>query len=678
MTLPLEPDRRQINAFVETLFKYAPNNSYVSLRAFPHKGSGSRISAVRLNGLGLSRLVDAAMENARWAAQSPEPFVFCPPLAAFSNGITARAMDLTAGLALSVELDNDPQQSLATLEKILGPATAVVRSGGVWTAPDGSAHDKLHGHWRLSLPAIGRELIDLTAARRLAAIISGGDKTNVSVVHPIRWPGSWHRKAEPRMCSILRLDPEQEIDLGEALHALEKAHPAAPAPCLDRPPPQTLIAKNPEDVPAWVDAIPNDDVDWDQWNRVGMALWSATNGSPEGLAAFDRWSAKSVGKYKPIETAARWESITASPPDRIGAGTLWRMALDAAPVAAVDEFETVAIGGDTSFGPLTIQEWLDVGLPEPDPLLGSWLTTTSRSLLVAATGLGKTNFGMQIGMAVAQGTGFLHWQGCGRPRRVLYVDGEMSSRLLRRRIRDATKRLGAAPTTFFAFSHESLENFAPLNTQAGQACVERLLKRLGGMDLIIFDSVMCLTVGDMKDEESWQETLPWARSLTRRDIGQIWVHHTGHDATRSYGTKTREWQLDTVLVLEAVERMDTDVSFTIGFRKARERTPDTRADYAAVDAAIVDEQWEWTPPQVKKIKTSPLGAKFLAALQYVAEEVGTATCTIAAWRAECITRGLLNADQPRSGRSLFDKYKRELIAANQIMCNLDSVWIMRQ
>ena len=76
---------------------------------------------------------------------------------------------------------------------------------------------------------------------------------------------------------------------------------------------------------------------------------------------------------------------------------------------------------------------------------------------------------------------------------------------------------------------------------------------------------MSLIAGDMKDEEPWQQTLPWVRWLTRQAVGQIWVHHTGHDETRSYGTKTREWQMDTVIHLDAVKRDETDISFCLQF-----------------------------------------------------------------------------------------------------------------
>src|SRR5262249_26222978 len=144
----------------------------------------------------------------------------------------------------------------------------------------------------------------------------------------------------------------------------------------------------------------------------------------------------------------------------------------------------------------------------PDFLMGHWLTTTTRMMLTAATGLGKTNFGLALGMRVAAGKDFLHWQG-RRKARVLYIDGEMSRRLLKQRVLDEAERLGTSPETFFALSHEDIEGFKPLNTIEGQAWMDALIKKLGGIDLIIFDNIMCLTVGDMKDSEPWQQTLPW-------------------------------------------------------------------------------------------------------------------------------------------------------------------------
>jgi hypothetical protein len=170
------------------------------------------------------------------------------------------------------------------------------------------------------------------------------------------------------------------------------------------------------------------------------------------------------------------------------------------------------------------------------------------------------------------------------------VDGEMSRELLKERIADEAKRLGVIPENFYALSHEDIDGFQPLNIKAGQDAMNAHIESIGGVDLIILDNVMCLTAGDQKDEEVWSQTLPWAKSLTSRQIAQIWFHHTGHDETKLYGTKTREWQMDTVILLEEVKRDDTDLSFRLKFKKARQRKPSNRSDFREINLALSEEQ----------------------------------------------------------------------------------------
>src|SRR5262249_20327565 len=61
----------------------------------------------------------------------------------------------------------------------------------------------------------------LKQAREIAARLVGGDPSNVPVCHPLRWPGSWHRKGSPRLCEIETNRPDQEIGLDEALAVLK-------------------------------------------------------------------------------------------------------------------------------------------------------------------------------------------------------------------------------------------------------------------------------------------------------------------------------------------------------------------------------------------------------------------------------------------------------------------------
>ena len=232
MTTLLEPNRDQIEIFVNAIFRHA-KLGYISLRAF-YEGEDKpfRISPVQVVNGNLKFLIDVAEDDARRAAQFPRPVVFCPPLATFENKDRAREIDIAEGLALSVECDRDPVAARDKLEHLLGAATVAVRSGGVWTDGGGQSQDKIHLHWRLSRPACVKtetdetgevvqidrtELIKLKHLRGIATRLVGGDPTNIPAVHPIRWPGSWHRKATPRLCEIITADPDREIDLDAAL-----------------------------------------------------------------------------------------------------------------------------------------------------------------------------------------------------------------------------------------------------------------------------------------------------------------------------------------------------------------------------------------------------------------------------------------------------------------------------
>jgi hypothetical protein len=69
--------------------------------------------------------------------------------------------------------------------------------------------------------------------------------------------------------------------------------------------------------------IPNDDLDYDSWVRIGMALKGAIG--DDGWDLFAAWSASSA-KDVPEFTAKTWASLK---PQRIGAGTIYHHALAA-------------------------------------------------------------------------------------------------------------------------------------------------------------------------------------------------------------------------------------------------------------------------------------------------------------------------------------------------------------
>src|SRR5262249_43764204 len=224
----------------------------------------------------------------------PEPHVFCPPVCVFAKPNGAAAENLAEGVALSVELDANPYAALKKLTAILGKPTAVVASGGKWKNPEtGRLEARVHLHWRLVEPT--RDAADherLREARALAAEIVGADKTAVSIVHPLRWPGSWHRKTEtPRLVTLHKVNPDAEIELGEALEHLREACPTKPPAGNGHDQDEEgrdLRAPLPE-LEAAITVLLNDET-WEGWNRIGMALWVATKGT--GFDGFDAWAKK--------------------------------------------------------------------------------------------------------------------------------------------------------------------------------------------------------------------------------------------------------------------------------------------------------------------------------------------------------------------------------------------------
>src|SRR5262249_48887295 len=188
--MTLEPNRDQIEIFVEGIFRHCGTGGVVSLRAFLENSDKNdppvRITDTPLTG-GLPFLIEAAEDDARRAANHPKPTVFCPPVAVFLPTGRAREMDLLEGPALIVELDQNPREALSILERVLGFATFVVRSGGEWTNPaTGEVEPKLHAYWRLKETAKGTDLVKLKRARDIGHKLVGGDTTNIPITPAIR------------------------------------------------------------------------------------------------------------------------------------------------------------------------------------------------------------------------------------------------------------------------------------------------------------------------------------------------------------------------------------------------------------------------------------------------------------------------------------------------------------
>jgi len=366
-------DADQIRTF-STLLRHAVEGQFISLRTFDDNKNGDKaltVEAVEINGAGLAPVIDAAISQAQWAADHGKRAVFCPPLAGFSSAVKADELHLLAGYTISAECDERPANARKRLETLLGPATLVVASGGVWTDPaTKESQPKLHLHWRLAKPATGDDLARLKRARRLAAEFVGADPSNIPVCHPIRWAGSWHRKGEPKLATIVA-HTENEVDLDTALAALEAARREKPTPVISGT--RDEAGKGQFTVaPLLVNTNPG----LDRSRQFQRAIYEAVRigMTPDQFETLARQyphgcAAKYLYPYDRLrnETERSWNKVTES--------------------AAGERAETV----DISDIPLAVARWLSRDLGEPDFFMGDWLSTTSRVIARRADGHRQNN-----------------------------------------------------------------------------------------------------------------------------------------------------------------------------------------------------------------------------------------------------------------------------------------------
>jgi len=209
--------------------------------------------------------------------------------------------------------------------------------------------------------------------------------------------------------------------------------------------------------------------------------------------------------------------------------------------------------GGTSQSPVlkavSVTELLRLDVKEREMVLGPFLPTQGLAMLYSKRGVGKTFISLGIAVAVASGTPFLKWN-APKPRRVLYVDGEMPCATLKERISNIVAGTDIAkPLDNLRLITPDLQSHGlpDLATIAGQDLIEAHLE---GVELLVLDNLSCLVRESKENEgDAWVPIQGWALDLRRRGISVLFVHHAGK-AGEQRGTSRREDLLDSVVELK--------------------------------------------------------------------------------------------------------------------------------
>jgi hypothetical protein len=233
-------------------------------------------------------------------------------------------------------------------------------------------------------------------------------------------------------------------------------------------------------------------------------------------------------------------------------------------------------------------EFARLELPEREAFLDPILSSKSLALLYGPRGLGKTFVALGIAWATAAGESFLGWRSA-RPRRVVYVDGEMAADDLRERL----ALFGPPPPTLDLIVADLVDGFMPdLAHYDGQ---KRLMASWGNPELIVLDNLASLAGWRSGDPDRWHELQNFLGILRRQGRAVLMVHHANKQGAQR-GSSRREDLLDLVMALHRPDdwKPSDGARFEIHFEKARRLHG---ATLQPIEARLTDAQdrWRWRP-----------------------------------------------------------------------------------
>ncbi len=257
-----------------------------------------------------------------------------------------------------------------------------------------------------------------------------------------------------------------------------------------------------------------------------------------------------------------------------------------------------------NFCTVSLDELLNLELPEREMLLDPFLPSQGLVLLVAKRGVGKTHVALGIAYAVASGSTFLRWS-APAAKKVLYIDGEMPAVLMKERLLMITAMSEKKPNTdFLQLLTPDLQSktMPDLSDKKGRESIEPLI---ADVDLIIIDNISCLfRNGSENESESWQEAQEWALDLRRRGKSVLFVHHAGKSG-KQRGTSKREDILDSVILLKHADdyKAEEGAHFEIIFDKSRHFSgEDAKSFQAHLQSYGNTYRWELSDaPQEKEL-----------------------------------------------------------------------------
>lgn len=281
-----------------------------------------------------------------------------------------------------------------------------------------------------------------------------------------------------------------------------------------------------------------------------------------------------------------------------------------------------------------IDEFLRLNFPEREFILDPIIPTQGIVMLYAARGVGKTFLALSMACAIAGGYDLLKWKS-PKPRKVLYIDGEMSAQTMQDRLAGVMRGVLDKPTYSISPNNLQILNVTSqrdfsldLSTKEDQQALEYHLK---GIDLLIIDNLSTLTSVKENEADSWLDVQQWLIKLRQRDVSTLLVHHAGKGGAQR-GTSRKEDILDTVIALKKSSDYTPEkgAKFSVLLEKCRGFSGNEAKPFEATLFGNTETGFDWMNESLEDIRISTvieLSAMDLS-IREIAEEVGISKSSV--------------------------------------------------
>lgn len=276
-----------------------------------------------------------------------------------------------------------------------------------------------------------------------------------------------------------------------------------------------------------------------------------------------------------------------------------------------------------------------LAVPKRNRHLANWILANQIGMIYGPRGKGKT--WLALALAIAMSTGALYLgRAPTKPRKVIYLDGEMDMATLQARLIQTADALDTELTDRLRlFTPESFKGLLPaLTTAEGQREIDLLI----GTDwnILIIDNYSAWSGDGRETAEAWTPVMRWMLAHKHAGRTVIVIHHTGKNGEQR-GSSRHEDALDWSVALQPAkeEAADGALRFTLHWKKARhlpsdEATPITVTMRKGDNGHLKWEHIDGVAADQRMAKALALKDKNWTNAQ-IAKELGVDRSTIGRW-----------------------------------------------